>query len=102
LKFCIALLNQSIRRKEYDCALVCAMAVFGVKEDGWKDAELYPPILSSVIKVTRFMVVQHALELSEPFDAEAFDDDSAYGGSDGSTSPPVSVDQKAAWSLCSG
>lgn len=78
LKFCIALLNQIIRRKEYDCALVCALAVLGVKNDGWKGPELYPPILSSVIKVARFMVVQEALELSEPFQDDEFDEDSAH------------------------
>lgn len=88
LEFCIALLKQVISRKEYDCALVCALAVLGVKEDGWKGPELYPPILSSVIKVTRFMVVQQALELSEPFEEDDFNDDSAYGsGSDSDSSP---------------
>jgi RecQ family ATP-dependent DNA helicase len=78
LEFCIALLNQSITRKEYDSPLVCALAVLGVKEDGWKGAEQYPPILSAVIKVARFMVVQQALELSERLDEDEFDDDSAY------------------------
>jgi hypothetical protein len=34
LAFCIALLNQSITRKEYDNPLVCTLAVLGVKEDG--------------------------------------------------------------------
>jgi hypothetical protein len=61
---------------------VCALAVLGVKEDGWKGAEQYPPILSAVIKVARFMVVQQALELSEPLDENEDelddDDDSAY------------------------
>ncbi|KAF1922379.1 uncharacterized protein M421DRAFT_78421 [Didymella exigua CBS 183.55] len=88
LMFCIALLDQRIRRKEYDCALVCALAVLGVKEDGWKDAELYPLILSLVIKITCFMVVQHALELSEPFEEEVFNNDSAYRGSDSGSSNP--------------
>jgi hypothetical protein len=83
LEFCIALLSQSITRKEYDSPLVCALAVLGVKEDGWKGAEQYPPILSAVIKVARFMVVQQALELSGPLDE---DDDSAYEGND--SSPP--------------
>jgi hypothetical protein len=77
LVFCIALMNQSITRKEYDSPLVCALAVLGVKEDGWKGPEQYPPILSAVIKVARFMVVQQALELSEPLD-NTFNDDSAY------------------------
>jgi hypothetical protein len=67
LAFCIALLSQSITRKEYDSPLVCALAVLGVKEDSWKGPEQYPPILSAVIKVARFMVVQQALELSESF-----------------------------------
>jgi hypothetical protein len=76
LEFCIALLSQLITRKEYDSLLVCALAMLGVKEDGWKGAEQYPPISSAVIKVARFMVVQQALQLSEPFNNE-FDSDSA-------------------------
>lgn len=37
------------------------MAVLGQGEAGWRDPESYPPILSRVIKVARFMVVQKAL-----------------------------------------
>ncbi|UPX15702.1 uncharacterized protein EKO05_0006142 [Ascochyta rabiei] len=88
LDFCIALLKQTICCKEYDCAMVCALAVLGVKEDGWKGPELYLLILLSVIKITCFMVVQHALELSELFKEQAFDNNSAYGGSDSGSSPP--------------
>jgi hypothetical protein len=79
LEFCIALLSQSITRKEYDSPLVCALAVLGVKEDGWKGAEQYPPVLSAVIKVARFKVVQQALMMTSPLDDEdEFDSDSAY------------------------
>jgi hypothetical protein len=78
LTFCIALLRQSITRKEYDSPMVCALAVLGVKEDGWKGPEQYPPILSAVIKVARFMVVQQGLELSGPLDDDDSDSDSAY------------------------
>lgn len=84
LAFCIALLSQSITRKEYDSPLVCALAVLGVKEDGWKGAEQYPPILSAVIKVARFMVVQQALALSE---AEEFDIDADSGYESGGSTP---------------
>lgn len=85
LEFCIALLSQSITRKEYDSPMVCALAVLGVKEDGWKGPEQYPPVLSAVIKVARFMVVQQALELSGPLDDEdEFDSDSAYESDDSS------------------
>ncbi|KAF2812024.1 uncharacterized protein BDZ99DRAFT_383569, partial [Mytilinidion resinicola] len=52
---------------EYNSLLVYILAVLGVKKDGWKGPELYPPILLAVIKVTRFIVVQQALELLEPF-----------------------------------
>lgn len=61
LEFCIELLNQRHRSHEYKSALVCAMAVLGQGETGWRDPESYPPILSRVIKIARFMVVQKAL-----------------------------------------
>ncbi|KAK4944533.1 hypothetical protein LTR66_014488 [Elasticomyces elasticus] len=83
LHFCIELLDQFVTRREYDSALVCALAVLGVKQDGWKGPEQYPPVLSAMIKVARFMVVQQALELSEPFEEDKFGGDDAYE-SDGS------------------
>jgi hypothetical protein len=76
-----------ITRREYDSPLVCALAVLGVKEDGWKGAEQYPPVLSAVIKVARFIVVQQALELLGPLDKDEFNSDSAYK-SDDSSNPP--------------
>jgi hypothetical protein len=51
--------------------------VLGVKEDRWKGPKQYPPILSAVIKVAQFIVVQQALELSELLD-NTLDEDSAY------------------------
>lgn len=61
LEFYIKLLNQRHRSHEYKSALVYAMAVLGQGKAGWQDPESYPPILSRVIKVARFMVVQKAL-----------------------------------------
>ncbi|KAL5373157.1 hypothetical protein DPSP01_012910 [Paraphaeosphaeria sporulosa] len=86
LAFYIALLNQSITSKEYDSPLVCALAVLGVREDGWKGADQYPPILSAVIKVARFMIMQQALALSKPFKD---DGDSAYESDGDSTQLPA-------------
>ncbi|KAK1920515.1 hypothetical protein P3342_008276 [Pyrenophora teres f. teres] len=68
---------------EYDSPLVCALAVLGVKKDGWKGPEQYPPILSAVIKIARFMVVQKGLEMSGPEEDSGDEtdnnlDDSAY------------------------
>jgi hypothetical protein len=63
LEFCIELLNQRHHTHEYESALVCAMAVQGWGEARWRDPDSYPPILSRVIKIARFMVVQKALWL---------------------------------------
>jgi hypothetical protein len=55
------LLDQRITRREYDSLLVCALAVLGVEEEDWKGAKQYPPILSAIIKVAQFIVVQQGL-----------------------------------------
>ncbi|KAL4732955.1 hypothetical protein BDV11DRAFT_214658 [Aspergillus similis] len=46
LDFCIELLNQKTKVHKYKSPLVCAMAVLGRGEQGWRDANSYPPILS--------------------------------------------------------
>jgi hypothetical protein len=63
LEFYIELLNQRHHTHEYESALVCAMGMqgWGPGEARWHDPSSYPPILSRVIKVARFMVVQKAL-----------------------------------------
>ena len=63
LRFCYELLRERITRKEYDSVVVCALAVLGVKEQGWRGPDEYPPILSAMVKVSRFLVVQQGLEL---------------------------------------
>jgi superfamily II DNA or RNA helicase len=64
LDFCIELLNQRASVHEYECALVCALAVLGRSPiDGWRDANSYPPILSRVIKIARFMVLHKSVRL---------------------------------------
>jgi hypothetical protein len=59
LSFCIELLNQKIYNHEYDIALVCALAALGVSPSGtgFRGADIYPSILSAVIKVAHFIVV---------------------------------------------
>ncbi|CAI7640780.1 unnamed protein product, partial [Penicillium viridicatum] len=63
LDFCIELLNQQIHVKDYECALLCALAVQGNGPGGWRTADSFPPILSKVIKIARFMVVHTAMLL---------------------------------------
>ena len=82
LDFCIELLNQTVTRREYDSALVCALAVLGVTEKGWKGPDQYPQVLSAVIKIARFMVVQKALEMRGTADGDNFNHNSAYDFND--------------------
>lgn len=82
LDFCIELLNQRITQREYDSALVCALAVQGVTPTGWREPGLYTTILSAIIKVGRFMVVQKALEMAGPAAAAAAAG-AAAGGEEG-------------------
>ena len=42
--------------------MVCAMAVLAVKPGGWRSASEYPPIISQIIKMGRFMVIQMAYQ----------------------------------------
>lgn len=63
LTFCLELLNQRIGADEYECALVCALAVLGRSRTGWHTPDSFPPILSRIIKLARFMVLGQALWL---------------------------------------
>jgi hypothetical protein len=60
LEFCIKLLNQKTKVHKYESLLVCAMAVLGRGEQGWRDPDSYPPTISCVLKVAWFLVVQKA------------------------------------------
>jgi hypothetical protein len=77
----MALLDQRNIDHDYDSAFVCGLAVLGVKEVGWKGVDQYPPILSKLIKISRFMVVQQAFDEVQPVEefAELEDDGKNYG-----------------------
>jgi superfamily II DNA or RNA helicase len=66
LEFCIELLNQTMQQRETEMALVCALAVLGVRPTGkgFRDEQTFPSILSSIIKVAHFMVVLQAERLT--------------------------------------
>jgi hypothetical protein len=61
LVFCLTLLDQRVRGTEYESPLVCALALLGISADGWRECGQYTKILSAMIKLSRFMVVQAAL-----------------------------------------
>ncbi|KAL2044592.1 hypothetical protein ABVK25_012339 [Lepraria finkii] len=77
LDFCIALLDEQMTQKEYHSAMVCALAVLGVKAEGWLGPDRYPPILSAIIKISRFMVIQDAFETAGPVAPDASESESA-------------------------
>lgn len=68
LSFCIELLNQTIHNREYDMALVCGLVALGVNPSGrgFRGTDTYPLILSAVIKVAHFIIVQQAERLTQP------------------------------------
>jgi hypothetical protein len=68
LLFCVELLNQTIHNCEYDMALVCGLAALGINPSGrgFRGADTYPSILSAVIKVAHFMIVQQAERIAQP------------------------------------
>ena len=67
LNFCIELLNQKTKVYKYKSLLVCVMVVLGCGKQGWRDADSYLPILSHMLKVARFLVVQKALWLNPQY-----------------------------------
>lgn len=74
LSFCIELLNQTIHNREYDMALVCALAALGVSPSGgwFRSADTYPSIISAIIKVAHFMIVEYAEQLAKPTTSEQY------------------------------
>lgn len=63
LEFCIELLNQCYYSYEYKSVLVCTMAVLRQGDTSQQDPESYLLILSYVIKIAWFMIVQKALQI---------------------------------------
>ena len=62
LRFCMALLCSKAQQDEYEHMMVCGLAVLGVDERvGWHGYDTYLPILSAIIKISRFMMIQHAI-----------------------------------------
>ena len=55
-----------MQSRETEMALVCALAVLGVRPQGqgFRDADVFPSILSSIIKIAHFMVVLQAEQLA--------------------------------------
>lgn len=61
MDFLISLLNDYYTDTEYSSPLISGLAILGLTEqDTWRDAKEYTPILSSIITISRFLVLQKA------------------------------------------
>lgn len=52
LRVCLQLLNQSVRTREYESPLICALVILGVTERGFKTPQQYISLLSSMMKLS--------------------------------------------------
>ena len=59
LDFSISLLDQKALQDEYELPLIGALAVLELTEKGFKGVDSYPSLLSSVIKISRFLVLRY-------------------------------------------
>ena len=78
LDFYIVLLDEQIIQKEYYSAIVYTLAVLGVKAEGWLGPDRYPPILSAIIKISRFIVIQDIFETAGPVESDSSGSESVY------------------------
>ncbi len=66
LDFCFTLLQEQYLKSEYSNVLVCELAVLGVwisgSQWGWMGPDNYLPILSKMIKIAHFMVIEQAFQ----------------------------------------
>ncbi len=69
LDFCFTLLQKQYSKSEYSNVLVCELAVLGVQisgsQWGWMGPDNYLLILSKMIKIAHFMVIEQAFQEQE-------------------------------------
>jgi len=79
LDFSLLLLDYISSRDEYDLPLIGALAVLGLDRNGFRGLDSYPSILSSILKISRFLVLRYSFEDSTTpnLDDDDGDDDSS-------------------------
>ena len=60
LRFYLALLACRCRGHEYELPMIGTMSVLAIKPEGWRSASEYPPMISHIIKMARFIIIQMA------------------------------------------
>ena len=66
LEVVMAFLDHQIADDDYQNAIISALAVLGIREDGgWHDSSDYTPVLSAVVKVARMLAISWAYQQRE-------------------------------------
>ena len=88
LDFCISLIDQRIESSEKDSPFLIGLALLGVKENGWHGVDTFPSKLSSILKISRFLIIRKAYEsLGDSFSPENISENDSESDSD---SPEIS------------
>lgn len=64
LVFCISLLNYNAKEHENESVFIIALSVLGVKRNGWEGVDRFPSKLSSILKISRLLLIRYAYEKS--------------------------------------
>jgi len=75
LDFSLSLLDHISSRDEYDLPFIGALAVLGLDRNGFRGPDSYPSILSSILKISRFLVLRYSFEDSTTPNLDDDDDD---------------------------
>ena len=62
LDFYLSLLDEQIKGYENNSSFLIGLALLGVKENGWHGVDLFSFKLSSILKISRFLIIRHAYE----------------------------------------
>ncbi|KAK1837728.1 hypothetical protein CCHR01_19648 [Colletotrichum chrysophilum] len=87
LRMLMAMLDHQLKASHYDNALISALAVMGISEDGgWVDIRDYTGKYSAVVKVARMLVIQQACSERRDKVARLAEDIGQDAAEDGATS----------------
>jgi len=71
LDFSISLLDQQAKEDEYELLLVKTLVVLELEEKDWQEVDFYLSLLSSFIKISRFLVLWFSLEKSSTLNTDS-------------------------------
>ena len=95
LDFCLSLIDQKIDSNENNTPFLVGLALLGVKEKGWHGVDSFPSKLSSILKISRFLIIRYSYESSaRPFPTENDSENDLESDSDSPNSSGQDLGQK--------